>query len=692
MKYNDTFDKYKTYDEISDEYKVCGELKKKARLCYDFLLICEKYLNSGTLEVIRAKVIEFLNPNIYDDFKDFTEKNIYDGFKNEISKKAIEIAKFVQMDKNCGKNLYDITLSKYEILKKIKEHNESKIVKKHTNTKLEMSAFIKKDNKMAFYKYFNDYLISFENSQSEVHFFMIEDTFYDTYHNTSKIIDILEKEDNSIECFKKLLKEQLVNQLCCIKSNISNYIEDQIIELKMKALNELKKNFFGGIDNCYEADFELNTCFENQYYFYGLSEQGLSSYNINYRISFSDINFRKNLAFHMKNSIFKYLKELWNDKVFLTKALRQKPEDLDELLQKNICELFQKALLEMKKNINDFYYEFLPLIRKLKNSFKHYEELNKNTIKTIRNILLAESLIINDGGKFYYEYTKEVIGANSLFSMNFETFTENNKIVLPLDILRLDNYKVLIDNSKSSSTNFTDLVFNNSTMSNAIDKPFEIFKSYFEAIIIKRHDVFKKFFNIPKIEKLPLAYNICCHKFLLFKDISKPIDQNSKNYHLLIYTIENFNSDYRDDYRKYHYKIENDFYKFQKEFEKFFNESKSDEIKSDDFQKILNDANDKYFENNCINEVTTMLNFYIDDLLQRYNKIFEDINQLIANKEFCVRLKKRTFPLYYLGLLDFKKATNLIKELEKIILENVNNIPLFRHDDYKEQIILLSKE
>ncbi|KAM0674835.1 hypothetical protein GVAV_001654 [Gurleya vavrai] len=540
------------------------------------------------------------------------------------------------------------------------KHNDKEISYKDLNFFLEVTNFLKNDNRMAFYMYFNNCLMYLEKSQFYIKNHMIYEIFKYTKTYVCKVIDNFKLKMHASDSYVLLLQNHFIIQLKNIKMNIANknnQNENHVSKLKNEAFNDLKEQFFIDFDeyskhhNYYNETFETkkiqsDVCFEE---------------------SFGDDSFNQILVSHFKNSISKFLKELWQKTNIFDENFELLTTEYLSNLKKNIEFFFEQVITEMRKNIFDYRDIIEPIFFKFNFFYNFKEILNHNTLQTIKNVMIAESLIIFEDGRFLYNYIINKLKPKSYPLMEFKTFIENNKIVLPSDPQRFDLYKDLLMQSDSSMDKNFKPNSRYIRMLNSCDKPFEIFEMYFDKRIVFMHEKFKKIFEIPKIEKLPLVYNIFYYKHLLSKELYRPLDKNYKNYHRLIYTLEKLNPKNTNDYSMHKHKKLNEFNDFQRKFDMIFNESENKDLTQIEFQKILNDVDEYYFENYHSNEVDKMLMFNINDLLQKYKIIFSSLYETNTVQNFINPLMQNIYPLYYLSFLGFDKASQFKNSFEKTV-------------------------
>ncbi|KAM0675927.1 hypothetical protein GVAV_000705 [Gurleya vavrai] len=604
------------------------------------------------------KIIKkFLTADIFEEFNTYVNSDLRVKLQSELSEVAVEIAK------SCPPlNLYAQTEARCQILKSIIDLYENNLYKKDLKAISAMFDYIDNDKNMSFFRYMECYFLNYESSNSPIYFEHIRKVFYEINDNVIITINLLFENKN----FNVFLIDLLYKKMLFVLES-----EEYVI------LDEICKNFDLDIDQIFEKIENDMIKSDNANIHDSLKNIQESSGNYKYRASYADSDYRKNFIKHFKFFNLTLLKLIYRKTIELkysyTSLFITKAENLKNLIDNNYESFKYQIKLEMISLLKNSEKIHTPFFEKLNDEFKPKEIINVSTIRTIKNVLIAESFIQWNRNRFFNNYLQEELN-NGHYGLE-----DLNETIEKITNKRCDDkfrLKKFIDHIKESKQiQSFDKNTNNETMSSLCDVPVNIILSIYIDNVISIYERYQQFLEDFKDSKVHLVYDYFNFKNLLFKELDKPIEKNSKNYHTISFLLKRicFSNDY---YEISDTKYVNKFGYFRGFFMDVLDESKDYEYFKNKLKSyFLNKVDELYKENNYSKEVELMLKESLDYLLENYRSIFFDCLILLKENNFLSKISSKIVQLYCLDLLNFEKVTEMKKELEIIINENYVKIP-----------------
>ncbi|KAM0674093.1 hypothetical protein GVAV_002613 [Gurleya vavrai] len=627
----------------------------------NFLMLCKHYLKPDTLKDIIDIYKKYLTTESHSRFNNFVKNEMSISLKTEFFKKADDIVKTIDKKDKYVKKIYDNTKLGFDFLEEIRKYKEKGIVDKDLEIEKKISEFILEHYEMILFRIIAEIFSDYEKSNLPIYFDHITCQFKKIKEDLYFLINKLKRAVCQTKLYKNLFEKQMLIKLKYLKFEISRLSilnESQIIELKNDAFADLYLKIKLGLAHIINDETEYFKLFEDWVRENELSGLKYRSYISGFKKLFSNREFSNTLLNYLQIASYNLLKSFWDIAIssydFFIEPSAILDDDFKELL-KSLHVSIQKEYDIVDKICGP--YE--KLIHNLKENFGYEEKLTANTIQTFKNILIAESLIMHDDGRFYFKYMIEVLKKNQCPSLDYKKILEERKNILTIDFTRFNIYDRILVNSKSTEDEI---------------KPIDILKFCFDEKgqkIRNRSEFILQDIQEIDFYKLSVVYNVCCYKHLLYKEISKPLGKKFQNYHLLCYVLKKhfIHGDYYNDIFIYKNEIVN----FKDDLEEVFYGFSSRSSKKKLIQRVLIDFDEHYFMNNYIKDAEIMIDKILNKFLTEYNDLFLKCQEIFKKCPFD--LNKKIDKLYFLVFFGYADMTNMKIEFDTIIKHYIEYLP-----------------
>ncbi|KAM0675546.1 hypothetical protein GVAV_000912 [Gurleya vavrai] len=474
--------------------------------------------------------------------------------KKKLEKKAIELKNEIhtkndQENDNPVIKIINKAKKQMKLFEAIRNNNFTNLSIKNTKTEEKMLDFLNYHDDTTFYRYIKDFIFHYEyDSINQLYNF-----FQNTFNKIELKINKLENSSNFSNFLKETILKSIYNAIIVFEKDIvknfdlknkNDYLvfkNEFILNLVAKIFKELDAKFIDYLKNLDRDENINNITALNIKTTTNHSEVNTDFKEIDQKISFNNDIFIINFLLHFKNSFSKTLNIYSNQFVDIIKRYSNSSESLNSHLDILILQFYNSLFSQMKKFENQKFSN-LTIMTNIYDAFKNKTKLSKNDIQSILNILIAESLIIYENGRFFFDFLKETMDFVKYDLVDTYEFIENSENILVCDHLRFIFYKDIFL-SKNTTLNQNMNFFENPKSNNEImDNIFTIYFSYYNLKVQKKYQFINKIFTEIDFNVVLASYDIYNFKFKLYNHIKNSKNGNYEIYQLIYYLISKFDT------------------------------------------------------------------------------------------------------------------------------------------------------